>query len=311
AVGRASAGSFSSGAAAVSIPITQRTDLRQSISASFDQQGFRDDRTKWSRAHALYRLASQAGGGTLHFDGDAALVRQDPASPHPREGAALSPLVPLDTNYNPRGAHIDEDRFHAVIGYDLAAWTTTLAVTHSSFDILRGFLVEIDESANPNATGFTQDRSVTDVYFDTHVVHQFASVRGIFGFDHLYGNARAENGLFDYHTTLSGEPGPFAVDEENELWNRRNFSGLYASTEWPLAPSLRLDVGARLNHASERQTGSDEEGSDTDRRSFTRLSGAAGITWQAWRRNDDALSLFANTRNTFKPAAIDFGPEAE
>jgi iron complex outermembrane recepter protein len=310
-LGHVYGGSYGTLGAGVSLPISQRTDLRQSITANYDRQEYRDDRTNWRRAHVLYRAASQLGGGTLRFDADVAAVRQAPASPHPRVGTSLTDLVPLDMNANPRGAHIDEDRLHAVIGFDTKPWSTTLAVTHSKFDILRGFLVEPDASVDPNATGFTQDRSVTDVYFDTHVVHQFASVRGIFGFDHLYGNAHAENGLFDYHTTLAGEPGPFAVDEENELRNRRNFSGLYASTEWTLAPSLRLDVGARLNHTSERQTGSDEEGSDTDRKSFTRLSGAAGITWQAWRRNDDALSLFANYRNTFKPAAIDFGPEAE
>jgi iron complex outermembrane receptor protein len=310
-VGHLYGGSYGTAGAGVSLPLTQRPDLRQSITANYDRQEFRDDRTNWRRAHVLYRAASQLGGGTLRFDADLAAVRQAPASPHPRVGASLTTLVPLDMNANPSGAHIDEDRFHGVIGFDSKPWSTTLAVTHSKFDILRGFLVDVDPSADPNATGFTQDRSVTDVYFDTHLVRQFGNVRGLFGFDHLYGNAHAENGLFDYHTTLTGQPGPFAVDEENELRNRRNFSGLYASSEWSVTPTVRVDTGLRLNHTSERQTGSDDLGSDSDRRTFTRLSGAAGITWQAWRQDDDALSLFANYRNTFKPAAIDFGPEAD
>jgi len=297
-------GSYGSRGLGVTLPLSQRPELRQSITANYDRQDFRDDRTNWRRGHVLYRRASDTHGGTLHFDADLAAVNQSPASPHPRQGASLSALVPLDFNANPAGAQIDEDRFHGVIGFDKKPWSTTLAFTYSKFDILRGFLTDLDLGADPNATGFTQDRSVTDIYFDTHVVKQYANVRGIFGFDHLYGSAHAENGLFDYATS---DPAAFAVDEENELRNRRNFSGLYASTEWTLTPALRLDIGARLNHTSERQTGSDEKGSDTDERSFTRLSGAAGIIW----RTSEALSLFANYRNTFKPAAIDFGPEAD
>jgi len=296
-LGRVYGGSYGTFGAGATVPLSQRLDLRQSITANFDRQEFRDDRTNWHRGHVLYRRAAETHGGTLRFDADLAAIRQSPASPIPRD----SDFAP-DTNFNPSGAHIDEDRFHAVAGFDKKPWSTTLAVTYSKFDILRGFLT--DAEATPNATGFTLDRSVTDIYFDTHVVKQFGSVRGIFGFDHLYGNARAKNGLFDYSTS---NPAAFAVDEENELRNRRNFSGLYASTEWTLAPALRLDLGARLNHTRERQTGSDEAGSDTDSKSFTRVSGSAGITW----RTSEALALFANYRNTFKPAAIDFGPEAE
>jgi outer membrane receptor protein involved in Fe transport len=310
-LGHASAGSYSSASVGASIPISQDPQLRQSIIANYDKQGFRDDRTGWSRAHALYRGASQWNGGTLRFDGDLAIIRQDPNSPHPRQGPRLSTFVPLDTNYNPRGARIDEDRFHGVIGYDAKPWSTTLAITHSKFDIVRGFLIDIDDAANPNSTGFTQDRSVTDLYFDTHVVRELGNVRAIFGFDHLYGKARAENGLFDYHASLSGDIGPFAVDEENELRNTRNFSGLYGSAEWTISPALRVDTGLRINHTSEKQTGEDEDASESDSRTFTRLSGAIGATWTAWKSGEDALALFANYRNTFKPAAIDFGPEAE
>ncbi|HEV2719207.1 MAG TPA: TonB-dependent receptor [Thermoanaerobaculia bacterium] len=296
-LGHVYGGSYGTFGAGAVVPLSQRPDLRQSITANFDNQEFRDNNTSWRRGHVLYRRASETHGGTLRFDADLAGIRQSPASPIPRD----SDFAP-DTNFNPSGARINEDRFHAVVGFDRKPWSTTLAFTHSSFDILRGFLT--DPEATPNATGFTQDRSVTDIYFDTHVVKQYGNVRGIFGFDHLYGNARATNGLFDYSTS---NPAAFAVDEENALRNRRNFSGLYASTEWTLTPALRLDVGARLNHTLEHQTGSDAEGSDSDSKSFTRVSGAAGITW----RTSEALALFANYRNTFKPAAIDFGPEAE
>jgi iron complex outermembrane receptor protein len=37
----------------------------------------------------------------------------------------------------------------------------------------------------------------------------------------------------------------------------------------------------------------------------------AGVTYTPWRKGADALHLFADYRNTYKPAVIDFGPEAE
>jgi len=43
----------------------------------------------------------------------------------------------------------------------------------------------------------------------------------------------------------------------------------------------------------------------------SRLGARAGLTWKAWRDGIDGLALYANYRDTFKPAAIDFGPEAE
>lgn len=36
-----------------------------------------------------------------------------------------------------------------------------------------------------------------------------------------------------------------------------------------------------------------------------------GVSWLAWEQQDDALWLYADYRDTYKPAALDFGPEAE
>ena len=52
-------------------------------------------------------------------------LTQDPASPHPREGAQLSPLVPLDANYNPADAFLDDTRVSAAFGHERAVGVTT------------------------------------------------------------------------------------------------------------------------------------------------------------------------------------------
>jgi iron complex outermembrane recepter protein len=309
-LGRVTGGSHGTFGAAVSVPLSQSAELRQSISASFDRKGFKDQRTDWDRGHVLYRAEAGAAGGTLRFDLDGTVLRQDPGSPHPREGPALTTLVPVGANHNPRGARLDENRFQGVIGFDRSDWNTTLAVTRSDFKILRGFLTAVAETS-PNATGFRQDRGITDAYFDTHIVHRFApTLRVIAGLDHLYGNGHASSAVFDYFVSLNGSNAPNgAAIESNDsprMSDRRNFSGLYVNSEWTPMTRLNVDVGARLNHTSESRA-TDEA---ANHRTTTRGSGALGVDWQLWRRGSDVMALFADYRDTFKPAAVDFGPDS-
>jgi iron complex outermembrane receptor protein len=314
---RASIGNYRSGAAAVSLPLSQSPDLRQSLNLSYDKRGFRDRGTNFDRSHAQYRLASGLAGGTLRFDADVTVLHQDPASPHVRVGPVLTPDTPLDANYNPRNGKLDQNRYHGVLGFDTRAagmaWTTTLALTRADHKIVRGFLVDVSDT-DPNSTGFTQDRSVTDLYFDTHLVKQMSPVlRVVAGFDHLYGRGRTNSGLFDYFVPLSGtnRPDNPPPDENPRLTDRPNFSGLYASAEWTAAPRLRIDAGVRLNHTSEAMHGEDAMGQSSDSRTFTRLSGSVGANLSLWSRDRDVVAVYADYRNTFKPAALDFGPEAE
>jgi len=302
---RFSLGNYGSGRASISVPLSQSLAIRQSLNIDYEKRGFRDKATNFDRSHLLYRFASDVAGGTLRFDGDVTVLRQDPASPHVREGRALTTATPLDANYNPSNGKLDQNRYHGVFGFDREQWTTTFAFTRADHHIVRGFLTDISEN-NPNAAGFDQDRSVTDVYLDTHVVKQMSSAtRLIAGFDHLYGRGRADSGLFDYFVPLSGASRPHSPepDEHTHLIDRRNFSGLYGSTEWSATPALRIDAGVRLNHTIEKQ--------NSDSRTFTRLSGSIGANWQLWSRARDVLALYGDYRDTFKPAAVDFGPEAE
>lgn len=313
-IGRISGGSYGSASVAASLPLSSSSGLGQSILVNADRKRFRDDNTGFDRYHALYRAAATRADGTWRFDADYAGIRQDPNSPHPREGTALSSAVPIDANDNPASAHIDQDRFHVVGGFDgkLAGspWTSTLALSHSSFDIKRGFLDAI-ENTDPNAFGFTQDRNVTDLYFDTHIVRSVTpSLRVIAGFDHLYGKAHATSATFDYFVPLvggRGEAGSEKPAEEFDAKDTRNFSGLYVSSQWTASPRLVFDVGARLNRTNEKRDNNGPDGPEKESRSFMRLSGSIGADY----RVHESLSLFADYRNTFKPAAIDFGPEAE
>src|SRR5260370_7963732 len=70
----------------------------------FDRQGYGDDHTAASRGHALMRTARSMKGGQLWLAGDLNILRQDPASPHPRVGTELSPAVPVDANNHPARA---------------------------------------------------------------------------------------------------------------------------------------------------------------------------------------------------------------
>jgi iron complex outermembrane receptor protein len=313
-IGRVSGGSYGSASVAASVPLSQSGNVLQSISANADRKRFRDDDTGFDRFHALYRATSSTAGGVWRFDADYAGIRQDPNSPHVREGRALTSITPVDANYNPAGAKIDQDRFHVVGGYDAklggTPWTSTLAISHSTFDIKRGFLVDLAGS-DPNAFGFTQDRNVTDVYIDTHVVRTFSpTLRMIAGFDHLYGKGHATSATFDYFAPLAGGRGVRSSEvlaEEFDAKDTRNFSGLYASSQWTAAPGLMFDLGLRLNRTNEKRDNDGPDGPEKESRSFTRLSGSLGLDYKVL----DSLSFFADYRNTFKPAAIDFGPEAE
>ncbi|HEV2851858.1 MAG TPA: TonB-dependent receptor [Thermoanaerobaculia bacterium] len=329
--GRVWGGNYSSGGAAFSTPLPGSGSFRQSLSVDGERRGFRDDRAGFDRGHVLYRSTLDAAGGSFRFDFDGSIVNQDPASPHVRQGRVLSSLTPLDANYNPSDAKIDENRLHFVTGYDRGlgggSWSTTLSYTHSERDTVRGFLADLTNTA-PNARGFEQDLSIDDVYLDSHIAWRLSpGFQLIAGFDHLYGKATGNAETFSYFVPLSGSNAPssegLARDMGFDVEDERNFSGLYAQAEWDPAPRWHFQAGARLNRtdedreAGEEELGGGEPGGEEEeeegkqKREVTRGSGAVGVSWLAWGGDANGLWLFADYRNTFKPAAIDFGPEAE
>ncbi len=323
-------GNHSTGGASVYLPLDGADGYRQSFGANVDRVGLADDDAGFDRAHVLYRGLARAAGGSVRIDFDGTLLRQDPASPRPREGAMLSPLVPVDTNNNPEDAKLDEDRIQLVGGYEREVgggeWSTTLAITRVERDIVRGFLSDLSEAADPNAAGFSQEQDETGLYVDSHFGFKpCAATRIVAGLDWLHGKGESEGRNFAYHVNLDGSDAPSSsnqtIEERVDLEDERDFSGLYAQVEWTPGERWLFQAGARLNHTEEErraqvEPGSaggeeGEQGGGEDSASETRASGTAGASFRVWRIDADSLWIFADYRAAFKPAAIDFGPEGE
>ncbi|MFX8339463.1 hypothetical protein ABTL37_20010, partial [Acinetobacter baumannii] len=75
----------------------------------------------------LYRAATALAGGTLRLDADATLQKQLPASPVILQAQSL--VTPVDANYNPADARIDEHRYHAALRFRrdtaIGVWDST------------------------------------------------------------------------------------------------------------------------------------------------------------------------------------------
>jgi iron complex outermembrane recepter protein len=236
-------------------------------------------------------------------------------------------LVPIDSNQHPSDARIDEDRVHVVARYGQdTGWgdfNVLAAVSYSNQDLVRGFLAEeFDAPSGNNALGSRQDRSGTDYYLDLHWNHAFSERSHlVFGADWLGGRGRQDSENFEYRIELSGHGAPSSsaqsIDQITETDDDRSFLGVYADWQYQANEDWQFNAGIRLNHTNEDRDTSDREPDtgesegDGDSRSINRLSGALGTSYRLWNDGSDALTAYANYKNTFKPAVIDFGPEAE
>jgi iron complex outermembrane receptor protein len=305
---RASGGSFGSGSAAVDLVVPNLGSWNSRATVDFDKQGFADDRTSYTRGHGLWRIAKTDANRNTWLNADLTILQQDPASPHPRQGASLSTATPLDANYNPAHAFLNENRIALAAGFERpvmsgTTWGTMASFTHSAQRIFRGFLTDISNSAN-NASGFKENIDINDLYADTHLIWPSKSnVRIMAGADALLAFGEAKGATFTYTAPLSGAtapnvPEPTTLDRDAE--NERMFWGAYGSAEWRLAERLNVSGGLRLNATSEKR-------GEGEAVTHTKLSGSVGAMFGLWERNADHVRLFANFRSTFKPAAFDFG----
>ena len=327
---RLAARSRSGGAADVSTALPTVGDYRQSLVLGADRNRLTGRDQGADREHVLYRGATPFAGGSATIDAEYTAQTQDPTSPVVRSATGLTTLTPLDANFNPADAGIVEHRSRLSLGYSRALgsgeWHTRFSYTRSTVHDVRGFVrpeLAIGDDGN-NADGFNQDRTIDDAWIDSFVVLPLApTVQLTAGIDWLYGHGVQQSRNFAYVAALDGSvvPPPSSaqhVDEVNGLDNRRNFGGLYSQLRW--SPSERVTVltGLRLNRTEERQVSTHIDTIDAtnnidgvDSRATTRLSGAAGVTALLWggSQGRDEGRLFVNYRNTYKPAAIDFGPD--
>jgi iron complex outermembrane receptor protein len=316
----ASFGSYGSGSGSLGLPF-HWAGFDSRFSADVAKRGFRDDRTSFERIHTRWRNGRTLGAGHFSFDVDLHWVDQGPASPHPREGPVLSPRVPLDANYNPDGAFLNDSRYTGTVRYDQplwgSTWSSTLSASHAGQDIFRGFLSDVVSPVAP-ARGIRGTVDLTDVYFDTHFAWSHSPRwQVVTGLDHLHGEGKAVGGAFDYTVNLSGNPAPPipvpAVPDDDQVEDRREFSGLYGFVAFEPSQRFRIEGGLRLNRTMEEREDPREKATkpageaDAGDREDTRLSGTVGVQWTAWSRGSDSARLFADYRNAFKPAAFDFG----
>jgi outer membrane receptor protein involved in Fe transport len=304
----AQGGSYGSGGASIDMGLPLGKSWQSRLSADYDKLGFADDRTSSSKANALWRVSKNSGVYKRWLTAGVNIINQDPASPHPREGASLSTQTPLDANYNPSGAYLNENRFALSGGWDRpllgGSWGTMASYTHSEQKMFRGFLTDI--SNNPdNAAGFLENIDLNDFYGDTHIIWPMKNRwQFMAGADLLSAAGDATGATFTYTAPLAAAsaptvPKPTTLDKDSE--NERMFLGAYGSAEWMVLPRLSIDAGVRLNSTSEKRGESNPSANNT------KLSGSISALAGLWEKGENHVKAFANYRSTFKPAAFDFG----
>ncbi len=103
------------------------------------------------------------------------------------------------------------------------------------------------------------------------------------------------------------------MPDDDQVEDRREFSGLYGFVAYEPAARLRFEGGLRLNRTMEEREDPREKAArvsnpnDPGKRTDNRLSGTIAAEWTAWSRGAESLRLFADYRAAFKPAAFDFG----
>lgn len=317
-------GNYGSIKGSTSFVLPQVGDWRESLAIDGESLGFADAREIVSNEHGLYRGAGDLGPGTLRVDADLTFVRDVPPSPVVRVGTRLTTLAPINANFNPADAKIDEDKYHLAVDYSLptawGAWDTLVSFAYSDIADIRAFL-------HPDLSGAAdtqnQRRYIDDGYFDTHLASNISSSATLItGTDLLYGHGQQStlNGNSGYTVPLNGSvlPPPtsaVAINEIGTINDRRMFAGQYAQFDW--RPDSRWDVtaGFRINEAEERKESSDltlpppQFVEESVSKTMIRPSEFAGASYRVWAQGANEVVAYADYRNAFKPSAIDFGPD--
>ena len=322
------AGAPGTATAAWSVNLPASGQLNQSLTVNGERRSFSQDDAKLQRLHALYRATAALPAGNLHFDLELTALRQSPYSPHPREGTVLTSRFPLDANVNPSDARQDLNRAQFNAGLEHATsfgqWTTTVSLARTTQRNTRGYLRGdfATDGVTINADGFRQTVGTTDAYVNSFLSWTVDStLKAALGADLLHGDGRQTSQNFEYAVLPNGRNRPDShsrkTDEFTTLDDARNFGGVYSELQWTPDERWHLVAGLRANDTAEDRSGRvvDSIGavldSGHDRRTKLRLSGSAGATYSLWHQGADFLNAFADYRDTYKPAAIDFGPEAE
>ncbi|MEO7208067.1 MAG: TonB-dependent receptor [Steroidobacteraceae bacterium] len=317
-------GSYGSWRGSASVALPEIGGYRQSIAIDGQNLGFADSREGVTNEHTLYRGALQLGAGILSVDANLAFVRDTPPSPVLRAGTGLTALTPINANFNPSDAVINENKYQLAVGYSLpmgwGTWDTLASFAYSDVTDRRAFL-------HPDLSGTAdtqnQRRYIDDDYLDSHLtVPLFADTKFIAGADMLYGLGRQTtlNGNGAYTVPLDGSalPPPISSIQVNEIGtldDKRLFTGQYAQVDWKPEGNWDLVAGVRLNQAYEHKNSSDLDltappiVAETVSQTIIRPTETLGASYRFWADGKDELIAYVDYRNAFKPAAIDFGPD--
>lgn len=317
-------GSYGSARGSAALALPQWGDWRQSLAVDGESLGFADKRENVSDGQLLYRGALALGADTLRIDASLSIVRDVPPSPIIRIGSQLTPLIPINANFNPADSRIDENKYQLALGYTHATawgdWDTLLSLAHSDIVDIRAFL-------HPDLSGTAdtqnQHRLINDDYFDTHLTsHLDGETTLVVGADLLYGLGRQTtlNGNSAYTVPLDGAvlPPPTTALPVNEIGtvdDQRLFAGQYVQLDFK--PDARWDfvAGLRLNETYEHKYSTDlvlpppALSAESANRTTVRPSETVGASYRAWSDGASEAVLYADYRNAFKPSAIDFGPD--
>jgi iron complex outermembrane receptor protein len=317
-------GNHGSWSGAGSFALPQSGNYKQSLAVDGQNLQFSDKRESVSSEQVLYRGALRLkDDSSLTIDANLSTIRDKPPSPVNRDGLALSPEFPVDANFNPADAKLNQDQYHLALGYTRnigwGQWSTLISATHSNITDVRAFL---HSDLSGDADTQNQDRRINDDYFDTHVTHHFgADSTIVVGADALYGHGTQTtlNGNSGYNVPLDGSvlPPPTSavpVTEIGTVNDRRQFLGQYAQVDWKPDDQWDVVAGVRLNETTENKSASDlvigtPEVSESHRRTIFRTTETLGVSDRLWKSGADEVVLYADYRNAFKPAAIDFGPD--
>ena len=317
-------GNYGSARGSASLVLPQWGNYRQSLAIDGQSVGYADPRENVSNGQLLYRSALDLGAGTLRFDADVSVIRDVPPSPIIRVGTALTDLTPINANFNPADARIDQDAYHFALGYSVPTawgmWDSLASVTNSAVTDIRAFL-------HPDLSGTAdtqnQNRKINDDYLDTHLSNSvLPDATLVVGADLLYGRGRQTtlNGNSAYTVPLSGAVLPPAtsqlpVNEIGTVNDSRVFAGQYAQLDWK--PDAAWDIlgGLRLNETYENKFSTDlilpspPVQAVTASKTVIRPTETIGTSYRFWAEGKDEAVLYADFRDAFKPAALDFGPD--
>ena len=317
-------GSHSSTRGAASVALPPAGSYRQSLAIDGQNMGFDDRREVVSSERILYRGALDLGAGTLRVDADVTRVRDVPPSPVLRAATGLTALTPTDANFNPADAQIDEDRYHLALGLTRpigwGTWDTLVSYAYSDVTDFRAFL---HPDLSGTADSQNQRRYIDDAYLDSHLTHQWAAdTTLIVGADVLYGLGRQTtlNGNSGFTVPLDGSVLPpstatIPVTEIGTVNDRRLFAGQYAQIDWKAGSRWDVIGGIRVNEAYEHKRATDlvlppqQLASGDVSKTMVRPTETLGASYRAWLDGKDEAVVYADARNAFKPAAIDFGPD--